>query len=272
MGQKNLTSAKPTARTIDFAIAGVQKASTTALALYLGQHPDIFIPTKKEMHAFKRWPSSDNIPDQYIADILRAATPQQMCGDATPIYLYWPRSLEMMLMHNPLMKIIISLRHPVLRAYSGWSMEVKRGREPLGFSAAIREGRERVITANRNVHLVYSYVERGFYSAQIRRLLSIFPREQVFFLRADEVEAQHTSMQELQKFLGVGKHEFKPIQTNVFPSSLVNTDTNIKTDFSYLQNLYTEDIAELGALTGLDITDWQSSPPELTMKTWQVEK
>ena len=257
-------------RTIDFAVAGVQKASTTALALYLNQHPDIFIPAKKEMHAFKRWPHSDSIPHQYIADILRTASPHQMCGDATPIYLYWPGALKMMQAYNPSMKIIISLRHPVLRAYSGWSMEVKRGRETLDFSSAIRQGRHRVRTKDQDVHLIYSYVERGFYSAQIRKLFNYFPKEQVFFIRADDIYPQHMSMGNLLKFLQVSEHRFDPIRTNVFPSSLTQAGPEIRDDFHYLQNIYAKDMAELGALTGLDVSDWQQEPPTLTAQIWDV--
>ena len=39
-------------RRIDFIIAGVQKGGTTALHTFLSQHPQIFLPQRKELHFF----------------------------------------------------------------------------------------------------------------------------------------------------------------------------------------------------------------------------
>ncbi|MGP3699493.1 hypothetical protein [Rhodobacter sp. NSM] len=73
------------------------------------------------------------------------------------------------------MCLILPLRDPVERAHSHWRMEVARGNESLSFSEAIREGRARVARNGR----VFTYVERGFYGAQLERLETCFPREQV---------------------------------------------------------------------------------------------
>ncbi len=252
----------PKTRNIDFAIAGVQKAGTTVLAQYLGQHKNLFLSPDKELHAFKRWPDVLAVSERRIQDACQHARADQYCGDATPVYLYWPHALELMAQYNPNMKLIISLRHPVMRAYSGWSMETKRGRETLDFSTAIREGRARVKTAGKNVHLIYSYVERGFYAAQIKRALEIFPREQMFFLRADQINAGHQCLEGLLDFLAVSPMQFTPITHNVFPSSIRADDDSLRADFAYLQDLYESDMQQLQSLTGLDVSGWISAPPK----------
>lgn len=251
-------------RPLDFAIIGAQKASTTALAAYLNQSDDLYLPQKKETHFFKRQltpegPSHRNIAalEQFFKD----APDRALRGDATPIYLYWPYSLDLLKAHNPDIKLIISLRHPVLRAYSGWSMECRRKREPLRFSEAIRIGRERVSTSPFGVHHVYSYVERGFYADQLAKVFALFDKDQVFIMRSDQVVADDPKMRELCKFLGLADIVFTPITQNIHKSSLQN-DTPLAADFDYLQALYLDDLRSLKTMIDLDITDWIETTPK----------
>lgn len=265
---------------IDFAIIGVQKAGTTALAAYLDQHSGLYLPPTKEFHLFR----NVNLPQQGVMSEVRRlykeAPPDQLWGEATPLYLFWPGALELMHGHNPAMRLIVSLRHPVERAYSAWSMECRRGRETQSFSNAIREGQERQKTEPKG-SLIYSYIERGFYGAQIKHLLSIFPREQVFFLRADDIHHESPVLQQLLDFLTVDLMRFSPLKGNIFPSSLPLKDSraqalqneaisktdqlyeNLKADFQYLQKLYQEDLVQVPQLTGLKIDDWLSAVPSV---------
>ena len=85
-------------------------------------------------------------------------------------------------------------------------MEYGRGLETLPFAEAIREGRRRMdelppLAAARRV---YSYVERGLYSVQVRRALSHFPRDQLLFLRADDLRDDHVAtLTRIAAFLGI---------------------------------------------------------------------
>jgi hypothetical protein len=107
-------------------------------------------------------------------------------GEVTPIYTYWPNALRRLHRYNPHAKLIMGLRHPSFRAYSHWRMEAKRGTDVFTFSDAIRgRGRRRVDEAPNGVHRVFSYVERGYYAAQIEEMLSLFPRDHVLFYRTD---------------------------------------------------------------------------------------
>ena len=247
---------------LDFAIVGVQKAGTTALAHYLGQHPGVFLPPAKETHFFRRKPRADGPADRPFEHLTRhydTARPGQLLGDATPNYLYWPHALDLLSAHNPDLRLIVSLRHPVMRAWSAWSMEKRRGREMLAFSDAIRDGRRRVADAPHGVHLIYAYVERGFYGAQIETLLSLFPRQQVFFLRNDEITHDAPALQRLQAFLGLDPVTLSPITENVNPGSL-EPSAQAREDFLYLQDLYADDIRLTTRLSELDLSDWAHVP------------
>lgn len=247
---------------LGLAIIGVQKASTTALALYLNQHPDIHFPPIKETHFFRRPLTPDGPADRDIALLNQRyveAPRDAHLADGTPIYIYWPHALELLKAHNPDIKIIISLRHPVERAYSAWSMERRRGREPLNFSDAIRSGRARVQDAPFGVHNIYSYVERGFYAEQLRRVFQLFEKDQVFILRSDQVHAETEVIHDLQRFLDLEPIAFEKLESNVNPSSLP-MQPGLEDDFDYLQTLYSDDLAQLTDMVELDISDWTIAP------------
>jgi hypothetical protein len=154
------------------------------------------LPAIKEAHVFDDEMGIDwRAPDygRYHA-LFPADAPgkRRLRGEATPIYIYWPNSLERIAAYNPRMRLILIFRDPIERAWSHWKMEYARGAETESFAWSIRDGRSRVgqdPTAP-GFHRVYSYVERGFYGAQVERLLALFPREQVLFLRSDDLRAE----------------------------------------------------------------------------------
>jgi hypothetical protein len=175
---------------VDFFIAGAQKAGTTALDIYLRQHPCIQMANVKEVHFF-----DDETIDWAKPDFSKlhgafdwSAEWASLRGEATPIYMYWPNCLARLRQYNGAAKIIVLLRHPAFRAHSQWRMEARRGMDTFSFAEAITPvGRQRVLDMPNKVHRVFSYVERGFYSAQIERLFNLFPRERVLFFRTDQL-------------------------------------------------------------------------------------
>lgn len=245
---------------IDFFIVGAQKSGTSALAAYLSLHPDIFLPARKETHFFNP-PVSHERPGQpgahQFGSLYAGCLAHQLRGDATPAYIYWPWSLELIHAHNNRARIILSLRHPALRAFSHWAMETLRGREPLPFGAAIREGRKRVTGAPGGVHKVYSYVERGFYARQLDRLYGIFPADQVHILRADRVSAHSGALAEIVAFLGLGAHVFDPLTQRLGPEGFSPSPSDLD-DLLYLQDLFHEDMTRLVSVFGLPVEDWLS--------------
>jgi hypothetical protein len=250
---------------VGFLVAGVQKGGTTALFDYLAGHPDLSMATEKEVHFFDdEGPGSPgrggqgfavdwSAPD-YAAYHARFAPPDgRLRGEATPIYLYWPPSLPRIAAYNPGMKLILVFRDPVERAWSHWRMERARGVEPLYFSDAIRAGRSRVDDpAVPGAHRVHSYVERGFYGAQVTRLLGFFPRQQVFFGDARLLRADPSLfLRNVCEFLGVAPMaEVRPRESHVGRTdgefAEIPTDDKV-----YLRTVYTRDQQDFRSLTRL---------------------
>lgn len=246
---------------VDFFIAGVQKGGTTALDAMLREHPAIQMASKKEVHIFDDETLDWSAPDYKLlhkhfdwtaADVKR--------GEATPIYTYWPNSMERLAAYNPDAKIAICLRHPAYRAYSHWQMETKRERDDLCFSDAIRSGRQRVGKA----HRVFSYVERGFYAQQIARAQTLF--EHVHFIRTDRLWSDTgAEVAQLCQFLGVAP--INPERKYTAPVDTRGGAPILRDDLSQLVDLYADDIRATQALTGLDLNDWLDASYAEPMET-----
>ncbi|GAB1581220.1 sulfotransferase family protein [Phyllobacterium phragmitis] len=258
--QKSFTGTEFPRNTIRIAnvfIVGVQKAGTTALHSFLAQHPQIQMSEQKELHFFDN--DNRNWTDPDYADFERrfSAEKSKIRGESTPIYIYWPNSLERLKIYDPAAKLIVLLRHPTFRAYSHWKMEMLRNAETLSFEEAVSAtGRERVRSASGGVHRVFSYIERGFYARQVSRLLTLFPREQVHFALTDDLWlTPRETLSEIETFLHVDhflspEREYIVLANTKFHSEL---DNRIRWQ---LDALYAPDIRETAAITGLNLSGW----------------
>ena len=192
---------------VQFLIAGVQKGGTTALAAYLRQHPQLFIPATKELHFFDdeslNWQQPEQLRPHYHAPF-KDAPEGALWGEATPIYSYWWPAMARIWSYNPGMRFILCLRNPIERAYSHWAMETARQWDTLSFPEAIALEEERCRAELPQQHRVFSYVSRGFYSEQLRRLWNFFPREQTLILRQEQLlEEPALCLKVVHSFLGV---------------------------------------------------------------------
>jgi hypothetical protein len=248
---------------LDFFIIGAQKCGTTALHSMLNEFSGIQMSVPKELHFFDNESVNWNQPDYTNLHASFDWTVEEMVrGEATPIYCYWPNSLERIYNYNPNAKIIMLLRHPVYRAYSQWRMEYQRGLEELRFSDAISScGRTRVSGAPGGVHRIFSYVERGLYASQINRLLTLFSLDKIIFLRTDELWGNpNRVINGIAKFLNVQNLKIYNKSTYVAPEIKIIQQINFNEDnylfLDILMNIYKKDIEEVQEKTGLNLTDW----------------
>jgi len=241
---------------VNFIIAGAQKAGTTALFDYLAEMGDVALPAEKEAHFFdddsRDWARPDYADYHALFDDPAGARKKgRPCGEATPIYLYWPNCLERIAAYNPDMRLIVLLRDPVERAWSQWRMEHVRRHDALSFSRCIREGRMRLFDAEPwGFHREFSYVERGFYAEQLERLFGLFPRDQVLVLRAEALrDDQPATLAAVRRFLGLPKATSLPRPRTVFAGPAMGGDARLMPDDAeFLRGLYVRDQARLAEL------------------------
>lgn len=245
-------------RKLSFFVVGTQKGGTTALYRMLSHHPELDLSRRKELHFFddekRNWPDADYRE-------LRAYSKNGLkCGDFTPIYMYWPNSISRIHSYNKDAKIIILLRNPLYRAFSHWSMERARGYDHLSFADAVSPmGRYRVERSTNGVHRVYSYVERGLYSAQFRNIYRHFSRKDVLVARTDSLYADPTSnLAAICRHIGIGEVPL-PRTGYVSPISIpagIEWRAEFEQNRERLFDIFIEDLQSLRTILDIDISDW----------------
>jgi hypothetical protein len=247
---------------VSFLIAGTQRGGTTALHTFLSAHPQIVFARRKEVHFFDdeslfRGGPAPDLYARYHGEF-PPADEAAVIGEATPIYMYWKRAARRIRDYNPAMKLVVVLRNPIERAYSHYTLERNRHREPLSFSRAIRLERLRCLRAWPLQHRVFSYVDRGFYSRQIRRLLDHFPRKQMLFIKSDDLRQDHAAtLARICRFLDVAPlPDSKP--EAIFQSRYASPMS--PADRAYLARKFRPEISALERLLGWDCSSWKEPP------------
>lgn len=272
---------------VAFLIAGVQKGGTTTLDYYLRQHPEVCMANRKEVHFFDNEKLfADNKPPDYnfYHSSFQPENTQQLIGESTPIYSYWRPSAKRIFDYNPQMKFILLLRNPIARAYSHWNKETinfhsyadqKEAVETLSFYDAILTEEQRCKSAAPLQHRYYSYIDRGFYTQQLNRLLRFFPRQQLLILKSEWLwNSPEQTLDEVYSFLGISPQALPAIKqsnhSNNSPqnSSPVDSPDNNPVNIgiykrpiepkekNYLIREFKEEINKLEKMLDWDCSDW----------------
>ena len=167
-------------------ICGAQKAGTTSLSYYLRQHPELEV-SREELHFFDNEKINWESPNYKDCEN-KFRTPNKIKIDHTPIYMFLNPCCARIHRYNPDMKIIAILRNLTDRSYSQWAMEYNRGRETLSFAQALQRKINATAYSNNKQHRVHSYIKRGMYSNQIKRLWNYFGKENVFVARHEDLK------------------------------------------------------------------------------------
>lgn len=253
---------------VNFLIVGAQRAGTTTLARYLQEHEDIFMAPCKEVHFFDRVdaPGHDwggvRARQEYESFFAQHAV-EPVVGETTPVYMYLPEVAERIKAYNPAMKLLFLLREPGERAVSQFRHERQLGREILPMWLAFLAEPLRLRMAqgdlrNRSSLRRHSYCDRGHYATQIRRCLEHFPREQMLFLRSEQLFGEHLNcLENIFAFLGVPLPSRlpAPARHNQTPGS---ADGNVRAAMRVSQTCLPS-TCELEDLLEWDLSSWKYS-------------
>ena len=239
---------------VSFVVAGVQKAGTTALHGFLAKHPEIALPRDQALHFFDTDKHFIGEPDYRILhENFRAKRGWRVAGETTSGYVYWPTAMERIARYDAKMKIIVSLRNPVDRAFSHWNMRCKTGQESLDFLDAVKRD-ENVPAGFVENERQHPYLERGRYVPQIERIFRHFPREQVLVIKYEDFRRDYAkTVAEVFDFIGVERlRDLQNEERNVGGYHRKVTDD----ERLYVTRLFADDIWELERLLGWDCADW----------------
>lgn len=215
----------------NFLIVGAQKAGTTSLYHYLGQHPEVYVSPVKEPHFFNNEGGGRVYAGPYPGPARRITTVQEYeklfdgvsdekaVGEASPSYLYLPEVPGRIRRRIPEAKLIAVLRDPVERAYSAYLHTVRTGREPLeDFREALRDEERRI---REGWHHLYHYRNRGYYHEQLGRYYEAFGRERLRVYLHEELNEDPAGIfADAFRFLGVDDTFVPDTSTRYNPSGV----------------------------------------------------
>jgi Sulfotransferase family len=283
----------------NFMMIGVAKAGTTSFFRYLDQHPQIFMCPMKSTNYFayedaRKWkwtnqgdrPGLRNFPVKTFEAYERAfagASNQIAIGEVCPKYFRCAHIAARRIHERiPNAKLVVSLRNPAERAFSGFMMRKRRGEVVKGVYEELT--------------LESGHVKNGFYHERLKRYFDIFPRDQIKIYIFEEFKKDPAKiLVDLYGFLGVDTN-FAPdtsvrhnlgaipkvrllnrllynrtlihIAKSMVPEGLhmglkkirqlnLSTPPKFPADLrSKLLNLYRDDILKLEALLGRDLSIW----------------
>ncbi|MFM8322665.1 MAG: sulfotransferase family protein [Chloroflexota bacterium] len=209
----------------DFFIVGAPKSGTTAMNDYLRQHPEIFMPERKDLSFFGadlQFSRPRITHRQYLA-LFSGAQDCRRLGETSVWYLYSRSAAQEIKAFAPQAQILIMLRNPVDMLYAQHSQFLYNCNEDLpGFAEALEaeEDRKHGRRIPRRAHFVGGlfYRETARYVEQVERYLDVFGSQQVHILLFDDFKRDTAAAyQEVLAFLGV-EDSFRPAFQVVNPN------------------------------------------------------
>jgi len=179
-----------------FFIIGAPKCGTTALSLYLSEHPDVLFSNPKEPRYFhtdfgERHRATLSQEEYDACFVWNGDIPPKTIGEGTVWYLYSRDAVPKILTLNPKAKFIVMARNPIDLAYSLHSQFLYGGYENIeDFSEAwhAQDKRRRgenlpPLCADRKLLL---YGDVAALGTQIERLLARARRDRVHLVLFDD--------------------------------------------------------------------------------------
>lgn len=242
-------------RKVDFVVAGAMKSGTSALDVYLREHPEICMGTLKEVHFFDNEEYFRNTHVNYDTyhSFFEPSGQHKVLGESTQIYMYWQDCPRRLWEYNPNMKIVMILRNPIERAHSMYYMQVTRGIESLSFWDALHQEAERARMCLPYQDRRFSYVDRGLYVEQLRRIWRYFPQQQTLILKSESLKTEPAvTLNKICSFLGVSNFkvtEKKTVNAGNYPQMSGR-------ERDYLRGVFEYEILNLERILGWDCSDW----------------
>ena len=167
---------------LDFVGIGAARCGTTWLTQCLRTHPQICVSSQKEIRYFNAINHLRNIPNKkhakpfsWYVDHFQHCQTGQIRGEFSPPYLCDPVAPALIRRRFPDVKILVSLRNPIDRAYSGHLMRMFHGAESRSFDEAIEQHSDSI--------------ENGFYARQLGRYFDLFKRDQLLIMLYEDLVA-----------------------------------------------------------------------------------
>lgn len=171
----------------NFLYVGPDKAGSSWLHEMLLKHPEVYLTPAKDLYYFDRYYDRGRA---WYSTQFRAAREETIVGEVCQDYLFHPEAAARIKETLGPVKIMVSLRDPVERAWSSYLYMRKHGIGPETFSEALQSRPE--------------LLEHGRYATGLDRFLELFPRDLVHVALFDHLVVDPQGfLDDVTAFLGV---------------------------------------------------------------------
>lgn len=215
-------------KTPEFLVLGAPKCGTSSLYEYIKEHPQIFLPVKKELHFFSR-----NTISKYINGPGDNANLQKICSSLEDYMSFFEKAdkdkiivevstsyffkadeylNEMRSVLPSLRKIVVVLRNPVKRMYSNYMHQVRNEKEALTFSEALEAEEER----KKNMWgTFWWYKTQSYYFHSLQLFSNAYGKDNLLIVTQEEMDADTPALlKKIFTFFGVN-NEFVPANLSI---------------------------------------------------------
>ena len=218
---------------LDFLVIGSQKAGTTSIHQLLKQHKSVYLPRKKELEYFFNTPEFTK-GESYYHSYFQDAREDQIKGEASPGYIAHPESAKRIFDYNPKIKLILTIRNPIDRAYSQYWHKRR--------NLKVSESFDFLISRDLDHHLYEQgsngLFSRGLYIEYIEQYLEYFSRDQLLILDFDELKASPSRFfKRITDFLNITELDNHLYENTVHNKSLYYDNPFYKFFFKHPQFL-----------------------------------
>lgn len=180
---------------INFLGIGAQKCASTWIYRILSDHPEVAVYDGKEIDFFSAYYDRGYQWYEGLFNNINNLEKAVAIGEISPSYFVDSDTPKRAFLYNPNMRIILSLRDPIERAYSNHLHQIK-----IGYFAGDDLDFDKGMTSNP------MYIEQSRYAMHLARWLAVFPSNQIFVLFQEEIRNDPLKQsKELYRFLGLSE-------------------------------------------------------------------
>jgi hypothetical protein len=187
----------------DFLVVGAQKSGTTTLFVLLSKHPEIFMPSRKELQFFSSPTLYPRGLNWYAEEFFGSCPDGHLAGEVSPQYMYSSEIARRVHDGLPEAKIIAILREPIDRAFSHYRMACRREQEDRSLEEAFAMARA---TDESDVEAAETarYLQFSDYERVLSEYLRLYGRDQILILFQEDLDKHpDTVMRQVCAFLGI---------------------------------------------------------------------
>jgi len=185
--------------------------------------------------------------------LFRKAEDQKAIGEASVCYLWSESAAANIRRDLPKARIILILRNPVDMVFSMYLHNRRSEGSSLSFGEAIQKGLEQ---RGGGFDIFHPFLDLGLYHDQVKRVLDVFPKEQVRIYWYEEYKSKPLRMlADIFRFLEVDTR-FRPDMSRRYLEAGAPAVAMESADRAFLSNFYRADVEKLGALLKRDLSSW----------------